>query len=233
MISSTLLLLPALAGLSAASPIGARQTKGPHMPKTVYGVDPTKPFYLTADTLGDNAKEYYLLPTYLDMTTSLLGLSAVEPEYAPTPRANYTLIGNHYGTQLYAYATLPCTSPTGCPGSSMLQWSNASPASGEPSPAAKALTFQQGVQQPSFGGLAFYGEYTGGDFEAGETNYLVGAGDSDFTKAWALCDYPEGNPARYDVLTYHGAGEFDAACKPVTVRASQVHDADEFKVKKE
>lgn len=233
MIYSTL-LLPALAGLATASPIGARQAKGPHMPKTVYGVDPTKPFYLTADTVGGGeAKEYYLLPTYLDMATSLLGLSAVEPDYAPTPRANYTLIGNHYGTQLYAYATLPCTSPTGCPGSSMLQWSNTSPASAEASPPAKALTFQQGVQQPSFGGLAFYGEYTGGDFAAGETNYLVGAGDSDFTKAWALCDYTEGNPARYDVLTYHGAGPFDVACKPVTVRANQVHDADEFKAKKQ
>ncbi|KAK8087852.1 hypothetical protein PG997_002813 [Apiospora hydei] len=198
MIYSTI-LLPALAGLASASPIGARQSKGPHMPKTVYGVDPTKPFYLTADTVGGEGagagKEYYLLPTFLDMQTSLMGLSATEPEYAPTPRANYTLTGNHYGTQLYAYASLPCTSPTGCPGSTRLQWSNVSPQSAEPATAAPAaMTFQQGVQQPSFGGLAFYGEYTGGDFAAGETNYLVGAGDSDFTKAWALCDYPQGNP---------------------------------------
>ncbi|KAK7941349.1 uncharacterized protein PG986_013736 [Apiospora aurea] len=216
MIYSTI-LLPALAGLASASPIGARQGKGPHMPKTVYGVDPTKPFYLTADIVGAEGagagKEYYLLPTFLDMQTSLMGLSATEPEYAPTPRANYTLTGNHYGTQLGAM----------CP-----------PQSAEPETAAPAaMTFQQGVQQPSFGGLAFYGEYTGGDFAAGETNYLVGAGDSDFTKAWALCDYPQGNPPRYDVLTYHGAAAFDAACKPVVVRANQVPDANEYKVKKE
>lgn len=230
MISSTLLLLPALAGLAATSPIGARQAKGPHIPKTVYGVDPAQPFYLTADTVGAAAaEEYYLIPTYLDMATGELGLAAVEPAYAPAPRANYTLVGNHYGTQLYAYAALPCTSPTGCPGSAVLQWSNASPASAEAAPPARALTFRQGVQHPSFGGLAFYGEYTGGDFAAGETNYLVGAGDSDFARAWALCDYPQGNPPRHDVLTYHGAAGFAADCKPVTVRANQVHDADEFK----
>ncbi|KAK8126563.1 uncharacterized protein PG998_002322 [Apiospora kogelbergensis] len=192
MIFSTLLLLPALAGLASASPIGVRQSKGPHIPKTVYGVDPSKPFYLTADPV-DGGKQLYLVPTFLDFTT--LGLSAVEPEYAgPGPRANYTLVGNHYGTQLYAYSPLLCTSPTGCPGSQTMQWSNASPQSAEASPPPAALTFQQGVQTPSFGGLAFYGEYTGGDFAAGETNYLVGASDSDFTKAWALCDYPQGNP---------------------------------------
>ncbi|KAK7989911.1 hypothetical protein PG989_010226 [Apiospora arundinis] len=227
MIYSTI-LLPALAGLAAASPIGTRQTKGPHMPKTVYGVDPTKPFYLTADGVGGESagKEYYLIPTFLDFTT--LGLSAVEPAYAPPgPRANYTLVGNHYGTQLYAYSPLLCTSPTGCPGSFVMQWSNASPQTADANPAPKALTFNQGVQTPSFGGLAFYGEYTGGDFAAGETNYLVGAGDSDFTKAWALCDYPQGNPPRQNVLTYHGAAGFDAACKPVTVRANQVPDANE------
>lgn len=129
---------------------------------------------------------------------------------ATSPQANFTLTGSHYGTQLYAYAAGPCTSAAYCD-DTPLQWSNTRPA------VNGILTFHIGTDTPSFGGLNFIGAYHGGDFEAGETNYLLGAADTDWTKAFTVCDWA--NYPTLKTITYHGT---DSSCVPVTVRAVQV-----------
>lgn len=73
------------------------------------------------------------------------------------------------------------------------------------------------MDEPSFGGLAFYGAYKGGDFEAEQLNYLVGAYDTDFTKAFAVCDWDLN--AAVKVVAYHGS---NSSCVPVIVEATQV-----------
>jgi hypothetical protein len=198
-----------VAALTAATPIQVRQVQ---LPDTVYGVDPSKPFYLGA-TSADQTASYTLQTFYADYPAGLLGIQAVlegGPINATSPRANFTLVGNHYGTQLYAYAVGACTSPHGCP-EDVLEWSNNEPQ------ANSLLTFHVGVDEPSFGGLAFYGAYHGTDWEAGETDYLIGAGDTDFTKAFSVCDWPDN--AEVKVLAYHGT---NASCVGVTVNAFQV-----------
>lgn len=198
-----------VAALAAATPIQVRQVQ---LPDTVYGVDPTKPFYLTAGT-NDGTASYTLQTFYADYPAGVLGIQAVlegGPIDVTLPRANFTLTGNHYGTQLYAYAKGACTSPHGCP-EDILQWSNDEPQADSP------LTFHLGVDAPSFGGLAFYGAYHGTDWEAGESDYLVGAADTDLTKAFTVCDWPDN--ADFKVLAYHGT---NSSCLPVTVRAFQV-----------
>lgn len=206
-------VISASALLVAAAPSIKRQ--GPQLPDTVYGVDPAKPFYLTAYTAGD-ASAYTLQPSILDITAGLVGLEAVLEDDSPSstnvssPRANFTLTGNHYGTQLYAHEIVPCTSSAFCP-QGLAQWSNDKPVENS------VLKFHLGVDEPSFGGLAFYGQYTGGDFEAGETDYLVGADDTDFTKAFTVCDF--GDDASTQVIVYHGT---NSSCVPVTVTAVQV-----------
>ncbi|KAH9906405.1 hypothetical protein F4778DRAFT_778799 [Xylariomycetidae sp. FL2044] len=205
------------ATLATSSPIlmTERQTQ---LPDTVYGVDPAKPFYLSATT-ADSSTTYVLQPYYYSVFPNLIGLQALDPSDATgtqpaDPRANFTLTGNHYGTQLYGYKPAVCTSAGFCPSDPpSLQWSNDEPEDN------RALTFHQGVDAPSFGGLAFYGAYRGGDFEAGEANFLVGAADTDLAAAFTVCDGVD-NPS-ISVLAYHGT---NSSCVPVTVRAVQVPD---------
>ncbi|CAJ2509384.1 Uu.00g144100.m01.CDS01 [Anthostomella pinea] len=208
MIFTTTIIL-SLAALAAASPITPRQE--PQQPATVYGVDPSKPFYLYAYTT-DYTSSYILQPFYTSV--SQLGLQAV-PEggnATASPQANYTLSGSHYGTQLYAYRPGICTSMASCPTDPpALQWSNDEPVDGAP------LTFHIGVDEPNFGGLGFYGAYHGGDFEAGTDNYLVGGGDTDLAGAFSVCDLAANSAVK--LLTYHGA---NSSCVAVTVNAYQV-----------
>jgi hypothetical protein len=197
-----------VAALVSATPIKTRQVQ---LPDTVYGVDPSKPFYLSAYN-ADQTSSYILQPFYVDYTTGVLGLQAVlegGPLNASSPRANFTLTGNHYGTQLYAYETGPCTSAASCD-ETPLQWSNDEPE------ADSLLTFHLGIDEPTFGGLNFYGAYRGGDFEAGESNYLVGQSDADLTKAFSVCDWDVNTELQ--VLAYHGT---NTSCVAVTVNAYQ------------
>ena len=205
----TIAAILSVATLAAAAPTNISQE--PQIPDTVYGVDPSKPFYMTAYT-ADGASSYTLQPFYVDYLQGVLGLQAVlvgGATNASSPQANFTLTGNHYGTQLYAYETGPCTSAAYCD-PSLLLWSNDEPA------ANSLLTFHLGVDEPSFGGLAFYGAYHGGDFEAGESNYLVGASDTDLTKAFTVCNWAT-NP-EIQTIAYHGT---NSSCVPVTVEAIQ------------
>jgi hypothetical protein len=205
----TIAAIISISALAAASPIVIRQD--PQIPDTPYGVDPTKPFYLTASS-ADGTNSYTLQPFYIDYLGGILGLQAVLEGgtiNATSPRANFTLTGNHYGTSLYAYDTAPCTSAESCD-TSLIPWSNDSPAANSP------LAFHMGVDEPSFGGLAFYGVYTGGDFEAGERNYLVGAQDSDLTKAFSVCDSE--TTKGIQLIAYHGT---NSSCVAVTIEAVQ------------
>lgn len=205
--------MSASALLVTAAPTKPRQE--PQLPDTVYGVDPTQSFYLTAYTAG-GPSAYTLQPFFYNFLAGIIGLQAVlinefsNSTNASSPQANFTLTGDHYGTQLYTYETIPCTSAASC-ATGLAQWSNNEPVANSP------LTFRLGVEEPSFGGLAFYGQYTGGDFEAGETNYLVGADDTDFTKAFTVCNY--GPDPSIQLIAYHGT---NSSCVPVTVTAVQV-----------
>ncbi|KAI0143797.1 hypothetical protein GGR57DRAFT_339926 [Xylariaceae sp. FL1272] len=198
----------ALAAVASTTPIARRQAQ---QPDTVYGVDPAKSFYLSA---YDGSEGYYTLQPFYVSGIATLGLQTVlegGSTNASSPRANFTLSGSHYGTQLYTYKPGICTSAASCPTDPPnLVWSNDSPVDNQ------YLTFHQGVDQPNFGGLAFYGAYHGGDFEAGESNYLVGAGDSDLTAAFSVCDLTTNTDIR--ILSYHGT---NSSCVPVTVTAYQ------------
>lgn len=205
------------AGLASAAPLAEllRTRQVVQFPETVYGVDPRLPFYLWAVPAG--AAPQALQPFYYDFAAGELGLQAAGGAVAPAePRANFTLTANHYGTQLYAYAPAPCGSSAFCDAARLL-WSNDSPAPG------RALTFHPGRDAPNFGGLAFYGAYRGGDFAAGEANFLVGAADTQLDGAFALCPWAPNPLVR--VLTYRGAGR-NASCVPVTVSATQVRADD-------
>ncbi|KAI1333880.1 hypothetical protein F5Y15DRAFT_403751 [Xylariaceae sp. FL0016] len=197
----------ALATLGSTSPITPRQAEEPD---TVYGVDPAKPFYLTAHT-NDGSSSYTLQPFVGEPSSLKLQGVLDDVVNASTPRANFTLSGSHYGTQLYAYAAGICTSAASCPSDPPpLTWSNDEPVDNE------YLTFHSGVDEPNFGGLAFYGAYHGGDPEAGEDNYLVGSGDLDLTGAFSVCDLTTNADTK--ILTYHGT---DSSCIAVTVKAIQ------------
>lgn len=207
---STLATIISISALVTAAPTTTRQE--PQIPDTVYGVDPSKPFYLSAYTT-DGTSSYTLQPFFSNYLEGILGLQAIlegGTTDISSPQANFTLAGNHYGTQLYAYSQGPCTSAASCD-SSLLQWSNDEPSSNS------LLTFHQGVDEPTFGGLALFGKYAGGDFEAAEEDYLIGEDDTDFTKAFAVCDWVV-NP-EIQVVVYHGT---NSSCVPVIVTASQV-----------
>ncbi|KAI0481346.1 hypothetical protein GGR56DRAFT_672364 [Xylariaceae sp. FL0804] len=206
--------IAALSLLSLASASPVRRPRQLEAPDTVYGVDPSQPFTLTATT-ADTDEGFTLQPIYGDTFGGTVVLQAVTTGSNATasPAANFTLSASHYGTQLYAWYPGLCTSAAYCPPSPVpnQRWSNDEPVANRP------LTFHPGLDEPNFGGLALYGAYRGGDPEAGETNYLVGEGDSDFTAAFALCDWTV-NP-EIKVLGYHGT---NASCEAVTVNAYQV-----------
>jgi len=92
-----------------------------------------------------------------------------------------------------------------------LTWSNDEPK------VNSLLSFHVGVEEPTFGGLRFLGVYTGGDFEAGESNYLIGAEDTDWTRSWTVCGLDTNEAIQ--LITYQGT---NGSCVPVTIRAVQV-----------
>lgn len=212
-------LVALTASLASAVPLAEllRTRQVVQFPETVYGVDPRLPFNLWAVVAGGASSA--LQPFYYDFAAGVLGLQAVGGVVAPaTPPANFTLVANHYGTQLYAYAAAPCGSSAFCDATRLL-WSNDSPVAG------RALTFHPGRDAPNFGGLAFYGAYHGGDFAAGESNFLVGAADTQLDGAFALCPWAPNPVVR--VLTYRGSGGGrggNSTCVPVTVSATQVRN---------
>jgi hypothetical protein len=193
-----------LAALVASSPVNhlnGRQTVA--TPDTVYGVDPSQLFHLYAATDATSSPKYVLNPIVLNNNQSTVGLQAVLLGGSGSLAVNYTLLGNHYGTQLYAHLT-------GHTPDVKLDYSNDSPMENAP------LSFHIGTDHPNAGGLGFYGKYVSSDADAGQYNYLVGDADTDFTKAFSVCVNAQNTQTR--LLVYHGT---DSSCEFVTVRAVQ------------
>lgn len=203
---SAIVSLLGVAALGAASPLNNLNTRQTVVsPATVYGVDPSQMFHLYAGPDATSSATYVLLPMVINNNQSRVGLSAVEPSNVGSFAANYTLVGNHYGTQLYAHST-------GRTPDIKLDYSNEPPQENTP------LSFHLGVDTPNVGGLAFYGKYVSSDFAAGQSNFLLGDDDTDFTKAFSVCVNPENTQTK--LLVYHGT---DSSCEPVVVRAQQTN----------
>ncbi|KAI9686441.1 MAG: hypothetical protein M1820_010637 [Bogoriella megaspora] len=193
---TTLLLPLSTAALTSL----VRRQQQPAFP---YGIDPSKPFVLRALTT-DGETSYNLGSYYTDKTSNTVGLYAAPEDLSGAsnpPGSNFTLVANHYGTQLSVYQAPPT-------GGAAVAYGNYPPTKGQ------LLTFHQGINEPNFGGLAFYGQYLGGDFEAGFTD-ILGVGLELSLQPYTVCNKPRGQ-GNGKALFVEGT---DKSCQRVTVYA--------------
>jgi hypothetical protein len=195
--AACLFLALSVSALPTLPTIEQRQTQGSVYP---YGIDPTKPFTLTAIS-ADGATGYNFKSYFTAKNPDTVALGAISDE---KPGSNFTIVANHYGTQLSVYQK-----PSG--GASAVAFGNYAPVENT------LLTFHEGINTPNFGGLAFYGQYLGGDFEAGIKDILSVGGAQTLTP-YKVCNKPAGQGAG-KALFYGGT---DASCVSVIVYAYPV-----------
>ena len=194
----TTLFVPFLVSAAPAY-LQSRQITTPPYP---YGIDPSKPFTLSAIT-ADGETGYTLAAYSSNQTSNTVALQAlVQPASGAQPiGSNFTLVANHYGTQLSVYQVPPS-------GGAAVAYGNYPPTSGQ------LLTFHQGINEPNFGGLAFYGQYLGGDPEAG-TNDILGVGEETTLQPYTVCNIPAGQGSGKAVFVEGTAED----CQRVTIYA--------------